>query len=269
MKTDVINYTATRAYIFFLGSNPQILSICPQALPHPSVDSNTFFRHISAEQPPPIRMKQLMSWCARRCIDGQRNKSQTALKIAKQVEDETLSMLIKGEFAMSWINRQEREPIRKIPKKPHLQNVKNLQKLKEYEEQIARLRKEDEEWTNVISSFNTFHASLVDSGPPLPPGDDPIMVHPSYADVIDLDLLTADERSLWEKYCKDKDVAKSTTASSRKALESSAKATSKEQNKWMVDMMSTLEKEVTLKTMFAAGFNQKMHLLFAKKRLFH
>ncbi|GJJ68944.1 kinetochore protein Mis13/DSN1 [Entomortierella parvispora] len=214
------------------------------ALPHPSVDSSTFFRHISAEQPSVIRMKQLMSWCARRCIDGQRNKSQTALKVAKQVEEETLSMLIRGDFSMSWLNRQEREPIRKVPKKPHLQNVKNLQKLKEYEEQIAKLQKEDEEWTNVISSFNTFHASLVDSGPPLPPGDDPIMVQSVFADDIDLDLLTADERSMWEKHCKDKAVAKSTTTSSKKALESNAKASSKEQNKWMVDMMSTLEKEV-------------------------
>lgn len=186
-----------------------------------------------------------MTWCARKCIDEQKAKSKTALKVAKQVEEETLSKLINGEFAVSWFGRQEREPIRKVPKKPHQQNVKNLQKLKEYEEQIEKLRKEDEEWTRVISSFNTFHASLVDSGPPLPPGDNPIMAQASLADNIDLELLTADERSLWEKHCKDRDEAKSKSRTlSKKARESSLKTSTKEQNKWMVDMMSTLEKEV-------------------------
>ncbi|KAG0053523.1 hypothetical protein BGZ83_000940 [Gryganskiella cystojenkinii] len=215
------------------------------ALPHPSVDTRNFFRHISAEEPRPIRMKQLMTWCARKCIDEQRAKSKNALKIAKQVEEETLTMLIKGEFAVSWFGRQEREPIRKVPKKPNQQNAKNMQKLKEYEEQIAKLRKEDEEWTHVISSFNTFHASLVDSGPPLPPGDNPIMVQSSLAHDIDLELLTADERSLWEKHCKDRDEAKSKSRTlNKKSRESSQKSSAREQNKWMVDMMSTLEKEV-------------------------
>jgi hypothetical protein len=190
-------------------------------------------------------MKQLMTWCARKCIDGQRSKSQTALKVAKKVEEETLSMLANGQFTVSWFSRQEREPIRKVPKKPHQQNVKNLQLLKEYDEQIATLRKEDEEWTKVISSFNTFHASLVDSGPPLPPGDDPITMVASFTNDIDLDLLTADERSMWEKHCKNKDVVeKSKTLSFKKPREASTKVSSKDNNKWMVDMMSTLEKEV-------------------------
>ncbi|KAI8602416.1 kinetochore-associated protein Dsn1/Mis13, partial [Dissophora ornata] len=123
------------------------------ALPHPSIDPKSFFRHIAAEEPPPVRMKQLMAWCARKTIDSQRSNSQSALKIAKLIEEETLAMLIAGKFSVSWYSRPlDMEPIRVVPKKPHQQNVENTRKLRECEAQIAKLRKEDEEWTTVISS---------------------------------------------------------------------------------------------------------------------
>ncbi|KAF9185266.1 hypothetical protein BGZ51_002741 [Haplosporangium sp. Z 767] len=226
--------------------------------PHPSVDPRTFFRHISADEPPPIRMKQLMAWCARKTIDSQSSKSQSALKIAKQIEEEALAMLIAGRFSVSWYSRPlDKEPIRVVPKKPHQQNVDNLRKLKECEAQIAKLRKEDEEWTRVISTFNTFHAALLDNGPPLPPGDEAIIVPDSVADELEVEMLTSDERSLWEKYCKNKDSTSTpgSAAKSPRNTTDTGKRSSKETNKWMVEMMSTLEKEVdTLQdTLYAAS----------------
>ncbi|KAF9908144.1 hypothetical protein EC991_010164 [Linnemannia zychae] len=214
------------------------------ALPHPSVDPRTFFRHISADDPAPIRMKQLMAWCSRLAIDNQRGKSQTALKIAKEVEEEVLSMLISGQLSVSWYSRPlDKDPIRTAPKKPHKQNTENMRKLRDCEAQIAKLRKEDEEWTKVISSFNTFHAALLDSGARLPPGDEPVIMPESYVDEIDLSLLTADERSLWEKHCKPKDAA-STPGKSPKAVANGATKSTRDSNKWMTEMMSTLETEV-------------------------
>ncbi|KAF9135483.1 hypothetical protein BGW39_002629 [Mortierella sp. 14UC] len=214
------------------------------ALPHPSVDPRTFFRHISADDPAPIRMKQLMAWCSRIAIDGQRGKSQTALKIAKEVEEEVLSMLISGQLSVSWYSRPlDKDPIRTAPKKPHKQNTENMRKLRDCEAQIAKLRKEDEEWTKVISSFNTFHAALLDNGMRLPPGDEPVIMPESYVGEIDLSLLTADERSLWEKHCKPKD-AVSTPGKSPKALANGAAKSTRDSNKWMTEMMSTLETEV-------------------------
>ncbi|KAG0219365.1 hypothetical protein BGX33_003296 [Mortierella sp. NVP41] len=215
------------------------------ALPHPSVDPRSFFRHISADDPAPIRMKQLMAWCARKSIDSQRSKSKTALTIAKQVEEEALSMLITGQFSVSWYSRPlDTDPIRTAPKKPHHQNVENMRKLRECEAQIEKLRKEDEEWTKVISSFNTFHASLLDNGPTLPPGDEPMMVPDTFVDEINLDLLTADERSLWEKHCKPKDVVSTPGKSPREAQTNGSKKSARDSNKWMTEMMSTLETEV-------------------------
>jgi hypothetical protein len=187
-----------------------------------------------------------MAWCSRIAIDNQRSKSQPALKIAKEVEEEVLSMLISGQLSVSWYSRPlDKDPIRTAPKKPHKQNTENMRKLRDCEAQIAKLRKEDEEWTKVISSFNTFHAALLDSGARLPPGDEPVIMPESYLDEIDLSLLTADERSLWDKHCKPKD-APPTPSKSPKALVNGVAKSTRDSNKWMTEMMSTLETEVRL-----------------------
>ncbi|KAF9986979.1 hypothetical protein BGZ75_001216 [Mortierella antarctica] len=225
-------------------------------MPHPSVEPKSFFRHISAEDPPPIRMRQLMAWCARKCIDTQKGRSQTALKVARQIEEDALAMLVANEFNISWYSRPlDTEPIRTAPKKPHQQNVENQRKLKECEAQIAKLRKEDEEWTNVISSFNTFHASLLDNGPKLPPGDDPVFMPDTFTDEVELELLTEEERSLWEKHCAHNDSANSVAR-----VPQSPKKSTKESNQWMLEMMSTLEKEVDSlqDTLYAASSLDKV-----------
>ncbi|KAF9953029.1 hypothetical protein BGZ72_005751 [Mortierella alpina] len=226
------------------------------AMPHPSVEPKSFFRHISAEDPPPIRMRQLMAWCARKCIDTQKGRSQTALKLAKQIEEDALAMLVANEFNISWYSRPlDTEPIRTAPKKPHQQNVENQRKLKECEAQIAKLRKEDEEWTGVISSFNTFHASLLDNGPKLPPGDDPVFMPDTVTDEVELELLTEEERGLWEKHC-----AHSDSANSIARVPQSPKTSTKENHQWMLEMMSTLEKEVDSlqDTLYAASSLDKV-----------
>ena len=44
------------------------------ALPHPDVAHEDFHKHIKADFPEPVRMKQLLAWCARRALDEQRTK---------------------------------------------------------------------------------------------------------------------------------------------------------------------------------------------------
>jgi hypothetical protein len=38
--------------------------LCP--LPHQSIDTQDFYRHIDAEQSDPVRMRQLLLWCAQK-----------------------------------------------------------------------------------------------------------------------------------------------------------------------------------------------------------
>ncbi|KAI8358259.1 Mis12-Mtw1 protein family-domain-containing protein [Mortierella sp. GBAus27b] len=215
------------------------------ALPHPSVDPKSFFRHIAADGPPPVRMKQLMSWCARKCIDSQKSSSKDALAIAKKIEEEALDMLIGGKFSVSWYSRPP--DTEAASKKPHHQNVENQIKLKECETMVAKLKREDEEWTRIISSFNTFHATLLDSGAILPSADEGIVVSETFADNIEVELLSADERSLLEKHCKHKDAAETDSGSTSKTPRDASDSTNrsaKDDNKWMKDMINSLEKEV-------------------------
>ncbi|KAG0032643.1 hypothetical protein BGZ81_010367 [Podila clonocystis] len=230
------------------------------ALPHPSVDSKSFYRHISAEEPPPVRMKQLMAWCSRKTIDNNgetkteagRNRSATALKIAKLVEEEALAMLVSGKFSVSWYSRPPDMKASKAvtkPKKPHAQNVSNLKRLQEYETQIAKLQQEDDQWTKVITSYNNFHAALLDNGPALPPGNEPIMVPEALTEDIELDLLTADERSLWDKHIlkhnhqSSTPISKVGSSASRVAREGDGPK-SLDDKKWMTKIMTSLETEL-------------------------
>jgi hypothetical protein len=191
-------------------------------------------------------MKQLMSWCARKCIDSQKSSSKDALAIAKKIEEEALDMLIGGKFSVSWYSRPP--DTEAASKKPHHQNVENQIKLKECETMIAKLKREDEEWTRIISSFNTFHATLLDSGAILPPADEGIVVPETFADNIEVELLSADERSLLEKHCKHKDAVETDSGSTPKTPRDATDSTSrsaKDDNKWMKDMINSLEKEVS------------------------
>ncbi|KAG0348695.1 hypothetical protein BG005_011355 [Podila minutissima] len=235
------------------------------ALPHPSVDSKSFYRHISADEPPPVRMKQLMAWCARKTIDSNgetktdtgHTRSATALKIAKLVEEEALARLVGGKFSVSWYSRPADMKGSKTPskpKKPHAQNVSNLKRLQEYEAQIAKLKQEDDQWTEVITSYNNFHAALLDNGPALPPGNEPIMVPESLTEDIELDLLTADERSLWDKHILKHSHQPSTQPAAKVGSSSSSSASKKlsregdrsnslDGKKWITEIMSSLETE--------------------------
>jgi kinetochore protein Mis13/DSN1 len=44
------------------------------ALPHPDVAYEDFHKHIKVDFPEPVRMKQLLAWCARRALDEQKTK---------------------------------------------------------------------------------------------------------------------------------------------------------------------------------------------------
>ena len=44
------------------------------ALPHPDIAYEDFHKHIKVDFPEPVRMKQLLAWCARRALDEQKAK---------------------------------------------------------------------------------------------------------------------------------------------------------------------------------------------------
>ncbi|ORX63489.1 hypothetical protein K493DRAFT_13727 [Basidiobolus meristosporus CBS 931.73] len=138
------------------------------ALPHPSIRTEELYRHISPEMPDPIRMKQLLIWCARRAMDSQKDRGDTeAFNIAKTIQENLISMLIKNEVNTSWYHRKGDDASKEhsLLKLEHPQNLDNMKKKKEYAEQIARLQSEDTHWIDLIKKYNQYHANVADSYP--------------------------------------------------------------------------------------------------------
>ncbi|ORY87037.1 Mis12-Mtw1 protein family-domain-containing protein [Protomyces lactucae-debilis] len=186
--------------------------------PHPDVTPADFYKHIGVEMPDPIRMKQLLGWCARRALEESKTPTSTkqtdsALQIeliARTIEEEVLRDLADGKITTSWYGRPQEEEEARLAgvgpttrrKLPHPQNVANAKKLAEMEARLAKLKMEEEAWVRLRSSGLATQTEGLPADAALPaaatetgerfaklPQQD--MTHAT-AD-IDLDLLTAAE----------------------------------------------------------------------------
>jgi kinetochore protein Mis13/DSN1 len=66
-------------------------------MPHSSVSSSLFYKHISPTLPEPIRAKHLLVWCAKRA-EIQRSKNDTALgdRLCREIMDSLAGLLGAG-----------------------------------------------------------------------------------------------------------------------------------------------------------------------------
>ncbi|RUS20308.1 hypothetical protein BC937DRAFT_95505 [Endogone sp. FLAS-F59071] len=174
-------------------------SFAMRALPHASIMPQDFYRHISPELPGPVRMKQLLAWCGRRAIEAQ--PSSTSNRKAEELG---------SQINTSWYHRtadhDETEELSSKEKKPHPQNVEKKHKLASLEETLKRLDAEDKAWVSLIRQFNSLHATVLDSTPPLPPQLGPDADKPApgvqlQEDEVDLGSLEKTEQEFLQKYC--------------------------------------------------------------------
>ncbi|CAG8776452.1 5346_t:CDS:2, partial [Racocetra fulgida] len=170
-KNQVIRQSKRRSSIEKRGKRASSIGNGFVARPHPDVNSNEFFRHIQAEMPEPIKLRQLLVWCGQRALDKQTSADENALKIEKT-----------------------------LPKKPHPQNIVNQRKLEEHEATLRRLKAECEEWTNLISEINSFHASVVNVASSIPSDEGKISMLP---DEIDMSFLPEEQHKFLLQYCNE------------------------------------------------------------------
>ncbi|KAJ2797257.1 hypothetical protein H4R20_005248, partial [Coemansia guatemalensis] len=145
-----------------------------KALPHDSVDAADFYRHISPELPEPIRLRQLLAWCARRTSappawpedlpDPVKSLLSDALK---EAVDDIHSAFERGEIATSWYHRPiEDEPSSEQSELlPHPENKANLEAKERLTARIAKLRGENEAWVQELKRASTSHARALDRLP--------------------------------------------------------------------------------------------------------
>jgi kinetochore protein Mis13/DSN1 len=114
------------------------------ALPHEQVEATDFFKHIESEGlPEPRRMKQLLTWCATRCLDqkpmGASFEESSAIAAARVIEDEVLKDLGNKSELSDWFSREDvAEAPKALPERPNPKNIQNNEKIAELEQQIQR-----------------------------------------------------------------------------------------------------------------------------------
>ncbi|KAJ2823477.1 hypothetical protein GGI24_003672, partial [Coemansia furcata] len=143
-----------------------------KATPHDSVSAGDFYRHISPELPEPIRLRQLLAWCARRTASnvsqggwpvelppGVRRVLDDALR---EAVDDMHSAFEKGAIATSWYHRpvDQAESLEKEPAvlADHPENVANRDARDRLLTRVETLRKEDAAWVRELKRAGAEHA---------------------------------------------------------------------------------------------------------------
>ncbi|KAI8318987.1 hypothetical protein GQ54DRAFT_306626 [Martensiomyces pterosporus] len=147
-----------------------------KALPHDSVSAGDFYRHISPELPEPIRLRQLLAWCARRTPvpgDWPGDLPPQVVKILgdalREAVDDIHSAFEKGVIATSWYHRpvdsEKAEDAAGGELQKHPENVANAEAKEKLLARIAKLRAENEAWVRELKRASTEHAKAVDRLP--------------------------------------------------------------------------------------------------------
>jgi kinetochore protein Mis13/DSN1 len=147
------------------------LNNSPTALPHTSIPSSSFYKHIDADLPESLRLRQLLIWCAYRSMTAPplpsstltpKSKSKQPLntapdpslptltpqeaKFLREMQEEVIKRLAEGKIDTT-LSSQSGGDVRgkgkskeeaKTWRIPNEQNVKNRQREVEFKECIAR-----------------------------------------------------------------------------------------------------------------------------------
>lgn len=76
------------------------------ALPHPSLPSDTLYRHIKADDPPAVRFRTLVTWSAHRLKEASQAQSRTASTEVRTavsaIMDNLIADLVEKRINLSW-----------------------------------------------------------------------------------------------------------------------------------------------------------------------
>jgi len=156
--------------------------LCPPPLPN--TRSSSFYRFIAFEQPEPIKMKQLLLWCAERTMQNQ-NKSpnknandkedkenniesdksiipKSILEKVKEIQEIIVEQLMNNEIETSWYNREKSPDEEECLKGKNKINIENEKKLIEFQEKIKNLKEEKDEWTNSYNYYKNKHKKIIE-----------------------------------------------------------------------------------------------------------
>ncbi|KAJ1724928.1 hypothetical protein LPJ53_000854 [Coemansia erecta] len=162
-----------------------------KAVPHESVGSGDFFRHVSPELPEPVRLRQLLAWCARRTTPPASDDTSEAAAAAcwpaglpgsvqrllgdalREAMDDMHSAFEKEAIVTSWYHRplgaseteQGGDGGAEQPLRAHPENEANARARDALRARIAALRGEELAWVAEQKRASMAHARCLDRLP--------------------------------------------------------------------------------------------------------
>lgn len=140
------------------------------AVPHADVDIKDFYKHIEHSLLEPKRMRQLLTWSATRALPAkQHNATRDAneaftLEAARSIVEDLLKDFSNKSEMSDWFGREDNGGVENggtaIVKKPNPRNAANAARLVKLEEDIARLKKEEKEWSDLVKTSKSEDSSL-------------------------------------------------------------------------------------------------------------
>ncbi|KAJ2557814.1 hypothetical protein EV175_001120 [Coemansia sp. RSA 1933] len=149
------------------------------AIPHESVDPADFYRHISPELPEPIRLRQLLAWCARRTSTPPEWPKELPEHVQKLLQDslreavdDIHSAFERGDIATSWYHRPvasdqaaDGNDAAEQELQPHPENTANAELKDRLTSRISTLQAEHDAWVRELKRASTGHARIFDRLP--------------------------------------------------------------------------------------------------------
>jgi kinetochore protein Mis13/DSN1 len=156
------------------------------AVPHEQVPTSELYKHLDSSLPDPHKMRQLLTWCAKRVLDEDKNqhvkqknklpsKELTALNIAKVIKEELVRDLVDGKINISWWNRAPEEDEDSGLSKnlvPNQRNVKNAEALEKLKQRLEVLKASSEQWGSNMSKLVELPNISFENAPQLSTDDD-------------------------------------------------------------------------------------------------
>ncbi|KAJ3191407.1 hypothetical protein HK101_007806 [Irineochytrium annulatum] len=127
-----------------------------EQMPHDTIDPAEFYKHLDADLPEPVRMRQLMIWCADRVktkrgsIAAKKEPDAGAIeKAVIAIEKELIEGLQKKRINTSWYNSDDAHQDG-VTYVPNPVNLENASRKAEYEKELARLLDEERTWLSLL-----------------------------------------------------------------------------------------------------------------------
>ncbi|KAJ3335118.1 hypothetical protein HDU93_006436, partial [Gonapodya sp. JEL0774] len=153
--------------------------------PHPDIPPSEWYRHISPDLPEPLRMRTLLMWGAQALARQDKAKWEARGRVTTKEE-----AIMKGQ-------QRDRLDNQNLQARPHPQNFEMSLRIKEVEEEIAKLEAEERVWDQLNKEVVNRHAHKVDA---FPENVRRLAADPS---TVDLNALDAEERQFAAKYLVD------------------------------------------------------------------